>query len=110
MTDLEYRNLKKKSLDELRAMAHQFSEGVSLLKREQIIELLCKNLGISKTVHAEGLDVGAVKRQIKDLKTQRQSHLEAKDAKALKRTRRHIHALKRKIRRAAVETARHAGH
>jgi hypothetical protein len=91
-------------------MAKDYTEGVALLKKEQLIDLLCKELGISKQVHAEGINVGAVKRQIRELKVHRQQVLEAKDGKALKRTRRKIRGLKRKIRKAAVETARHAGH
>jgi hypothetical protein len=110
MTELEYRDLRKKSLDELRDMASQYTEGVALLKKEQLIELLCTELGIKKKVQAEGVDIPAIKQQIRALKVKRQEFLEGKDGVHLKRTRRKIRALKRRIRKGVVEATRHAGH
>ncbi|MGD8396942.1 MAG: hypothetical protein PVF43_15845 [Candidatus Eiseniibacteriota bacterium] len=109
-TNLDYLTLKKKSLDELREMAKEHAEGVSLLKKEQLIDLLCKELDISKQIHAEGIDVSKIKRQIRQLKAERQEHMEQKNTEALRRSRRKIRGLKRRIRKAAIETAKHARH
>ncbi len=49
-----------------------------------------------------GVDKGALKAQIRELKAKRDAALEAHDPTALKRIRRKIHRLKHKIRAATV--------
>jgi hypothetical protein len=50
----------------------------------------------------KGLDKAPIKKQLRELKASREEALAAHDRKKLKDVRRHIHGLKRAIRRASV--------
>jgi hypothetical protein len=74
------------------------------MRKAQLLEHICKHLNIQMQEHHDvvGIDKGTIKRQIRELKQQRNAALEAHDHQELKRVRRHIHKLKRRIRRAIV--------
>ena len=103
-----YEELHAMTVAQLREVAegleHDELHGFKTMHKEDLLSALCKALGIEAHVHHEvvGIDKAAVKAQIRDLKVQRSSALEAKDSVELKRIRRKIHRLKRKIRKATV--------
>ena len=78
--------------------------GYATMHKDQLVTALCEALGIEAHAHHEvvGIDKGAVKTRILQLKTERNAALEAKDHKQLKLVRRRILRLKRKIRKATV--------
>jgi hypothetical protein len=96
--------LKKKNVDDLRKIAEEAGvQGFTQMNKEHLIPEICKALGIeAREQHvAHGIGKAKVKAQIKELKAQRDSALEAKDHAALKKARRQIHKLKHKLRAAA---------
>ena len=103
-----YDELKKKTVAQLReiadAMDHEKVQGYKTLHKDDLVQLLCKALGIDAHEHHEvvGIDKAAIKTRIKALKDKRQAALEAKDTKQLKWARLNIKRLKHKIRRATV--------
>lgn len=104
MADFTYQDLKHKTVDELRDIAHEHIEGSSQMRKDEIIEALCEKLNIEMKAHLEvvGIDKAAIKTKIADLKQKREAALEAKDSAELKKIRRKIHRLKREIRRHMV--------
>jgi hypothetical protein len=98
--------LRKKTVAELRKIAdevqHEAVKGHSQMHKDVLLAALCTALGIETRKHheASGIDKGAVKAQIKDLKKQRDTALSAHDHVQLKSVRRKIHDLKRAIRKA----------
>ena len=103
-----YEELKKKTVADLREIAkdidHEVLKGRSTMHKEQLLKALCKALGIDDHEHHEtvGINKRQLKAQIKELKVERETALEARDHKKLKLTRRKIHRLKRTIRRSTV--------
>ena len=106
---MEYSDLKHKTVTELREIAHEYDdiEGAIGMKKEVLIDALCKKLGIEK-VHAlpTGLGRHALKERIQALKNKRNEALAAHDPKALKRTRTLIRRTKHRL-RDVIEKARH---
>jgi len=101
---MDWHELEKKKVDELRELAkeHAHEVGTSGLRKDQLVEIVAKALGIEKPhLVAEGINKTAIKRKIRALRTEVTAALEAKDHAAAKKTRRRIHRLKRRIRRAA---------
>jgi len=102
-----YEELKKKTVDDLRAIAkeidHEAVRGYSQLKKEHLIPALCKALGIDAREHhvAHGIGKAKVKAEIRALKVERDKFLEARDSRGLKQVRRKIHRLKHRLRAAA---------
>jgi hypothetical protein len=106
---MDYHQLHKTRVVELREMAAKYGvEGVSAMKKEQIVDFLVGKLGIDRHAHgALGLNKATVKKQLHDLKSERDKAITAHDRKALKQARRKRHRLKREIRRAIARAAAH---
>jgi len=105
---MDFHQLHKTRVIELREMAAKYGvEGVSAMKKEQLVDFLAAKLGIDRHAHgALGINKAAVKKQLHDLKQKRDEAIAAHDAKALKLARRKRQRLKREIRRAIVRAAR----
>jgi len=105
---MDWHALEKMKVDDLREMAKEKTdlEGVTGLKKEDLVEALAAKLGIEKPhkVIEAGLGKRKIKAEIRALKEHRNSAVEAHDAKELKRVRRRIHGLKRKLRKLAHVT------
>jgi hypothetical protein len=103
-----FEELRGKTAAQLKEIAkgieHEALKGYSTLHKEQLIEALCKALGVEAREHHEvvGIDKGRIKAQILKLKAKRDEALKARDSKKLKVVRRNIRILKRRIRRATV--------
>jgi hypothetical protein len=103
-----YDELKHSTLAQLKEIAkemdHEAVEGFTQMNKDHLLQALCKALGIEMHMHHEvlGIDKSSIKKQIKELKVERNKALEAHDHKQLKDVRRQIKKLKHKIRRATV--------
>jgi hypothetical protein len=103
---MDFHELKTLTIAQLRERAEGIEglTGYTQMRKSQLLELICKHLNIQMHEHHDvvGVNKGAIKRQIRELKHQRDAALEAHDEEQLRRVRRHIHKLKRRIRRATV--------
>ena len=103
-----YEELSAMTVAQLRDLAHEMEgeevQGYSTMHKEELLPKLCQALGIEAHVHHEvvGIDKGAVKAKIAELKQERARALSEGDSRRLKISRRRIRRLKRKIRRATV--------
>ncbi len=104
-----YDELKGKTVVQMREIAeglgeHDALHGYTTMHKEELLVALCAALGIEAHEHHEvvGIDKGAVKSKIRELKKQRDALIEAKDSKQLKVVRARIRRLKRKIHKATV--------
>ena len=108
---LTYDELKHKKVDELREIAkgieHEAVKGYTQLNKEHLLEAICKALDIDMHVHKHvaGLNKGALKKKIRQLKSKRDELLSSKSfsKNELKDIRRDIHHLKNKLRRSMVK-------
>ena len=106
--DYTYDDIKHKTVAQLREIAkdidHEAVQGYTQLHKDQLIEAICKALGIETHAHHEvvGVDKTAIKARIRQLKVERDEVLAAKDRKKLKPILRKIHRLKRQIHKATV--------
>ena len=106
--EYSFEELGKKTAAELREIAagidHELLHGYTLMHKEQLLQALCKALGITAHAHhaVVGIDKGNIKAQIRELKSQRVGAQQAHDKKEVKRIRRRIRRLKHKIRKATV--------
>ncbi len=100
---MDYERLRKLTVVKLREEAHKFPDvkGVSGMKKEQLLELLCEKLGISpdKKPEAIPIDKGVLKRKIHELKALRSEALEKKEHKDAALYRKRIHVQKRRLRK-----------
>jgi len=103
---MDFHELKTLTIAQLRERAEGIEglTGYTQMRKSQLLELICKHLNIQMHEHHDvvGVNKGSIKRQIRELKHQRDAALEAHDQEQLRRVRRHIHKLKRQIRRATV--------
>jgi hypothetical protein len=103
---MDFHELKTMRIAQLRKVAEGIEglTGHTQMRKPQLLELICQHLNIQMHEHHEvvGINKGAIKTQIRALKHQRDAALEAHDSEELRRVRRHIHKLKRQIRRATV--------
>lgn len=103
-----YRELKKKTVAQLREIAagieHEAVKGYTQLNKEHLLEALCKALDIDMFEHHKvmGINKTVIKAKIKELKKKRDEALAVRNRGEHKNILRHIHQLKRKIRKAAV--------
>lgn len=98
---MELKELQKKTVGELREMATQYEdlEGVTGMKKETLIDVLCQKLGIERKHHLpNGLGRDAMKMEIRALKKRRDEALAAHDHAALKRTRTLMRRAKHRLR------------
>ena len=99
-----YHDLKGKTILELRDIAkevqHDAVQGFSQMNKEHLLPALCRALGVDMHEHhdVKGIDKAAIKAKMRELKSQRDTALEAHDADRLKAVRRQIHGLNRQIR------------
>jgi DNA polymerase/3'-5' exonuclease PolX len=99
-----YHDLKLKTVAELRELAkdlkHDAVQGYSQMNKEHLLPALCRALNIDMLEHHEavGVDKGAIKAHMRQLKVERDRALEAHDHPSLKNIRRQLHALNRQIR------------
>jgi hypothetical protein len=101
---MDFHELQKTRVTDLRAMMKEQLpdvQGVTAMKKDQIVDLLADKLGIEKPHKhvAAGLGKRAIKAEIRELKSKRQAALEAQDAQELRKYRRLIHRRKRRLRR-----------
>jgi len=100
-----YEQLSKMTVAELRKIAdgieNENLKGHMVMHKEQLLPLLCNALGIETHAHHHviGIDKSAIKLEIRKLKVERSATIEKHDYKHLREIRRHIHDLKRKIRK-----------
>ena len=99
--------LKKKTVAQLRELAkgidHDDLKGHSVMHKHELLRALSKALNIAHEHHeVVGLNKGAIKAQIRELKTKRDEALGVADHARLKEVRRKIHRLKRMIHKATV--------
>lgn len=105
---LTYEELKHKTVAELRDMAagldHPAVKGHTQMNKEHLLDALCEALSIPKHTHhdAKGVDKAALKQQIRELKKQRDSAIQAHDQTQIKAVRRQIHDIKVKLHRATA--------
>lgn len=103
-----YNQLKHTKIADLRDIAkgldHEAVQGYTQMNKDQLLEALCTALDVDTHEHHDvvGIDKGAVKKQIRELKAKRDEALNAHNRKELKTVRREIHRLKRTLRRATV--------
>ncbi len=105
MPDYTFADLKKKNVTQLRDIAKEIGiDGSSQMNKEHVLEKICEKLHIDMHVHHEvvGVDKAAIKKQIRELKKERDKYLEEKNGEALRLVRRRIKRLKTKLRSAAV--------
>jgi DNA-binding IclR family transcriptional regulator len=90
--------------DVAQGVEHEAVAGYSTMHKEDLLKALCTAFGIEAHVHHEvmGIDKGAIKARIRELKLERAEAINSGNGKELKRIRRQIHRLKRSIRRATV--------
>ena len=100
-----YHELKEKTIEDLREIAkgvenHDAVQGYSQMNKQHLLPALCKALGIDTREHHDvvGIDKGAIKAKMRELKKKRAAAIEAHDHDALKSIRRHMHSLNRQIR------------
>ena len=105
---VDWHELTKKRVADLREMMQEHLPevtGITQMKKDQLLELLSEAMGIEKPHKVvTGLDKGAIKARLRDLKTKREAALAAGDKRDLHRRRREINRLKRKLRKAAKLT------
>ena len=105
-----YEELKKKTIEDLRAIAKDLPEesvkGYTQMNKDHLLPALCKALGIEVHRHphhdAVGIDKAKLKARMHLLKAEKEKAIEAGDAARLKAIRREYHHLNRKIRAASV--------
>ncbi len=103
-----YEELSKMTVAQLREVAkgidHEAVRGYSTMHKEHLLPAVCEGLGIETHAHHEavGINKSRIKKQIRELKAERDKALEAHDPVKLKQTRREIRSLKRKIRKAIL--------
>jgi len=102
---MDWHDLEKMKADALRELGKEKTdlEGLSGMKKDQLVEELAAKLGIEKPhkrIEA-GLGKRKIKAEIKALKQHRDEAIQAKNADELRRVRQRMHGLKRKLRRMA---------
>jgi len=100
---MEYEELEKMTLVKLREEAMKFPDvkGVSAMKKEQLIELLCRKLGIEKKKRPQALPLNKteIKERIRELKAKKREALASGDYGKAAFYRRRIHSYKHRLRK-----------
>ena len=106
---MEFKELQKLTVVKLREMTGEYEDikGASAMTKDQLLNVLCEKLGIQHEVHVEvveGVDKTALKKRIKEFKTQAAAAAVNGDRAAARRLRRKAHHTKRKLRKSIVVT------
>jgi hypothetical protein len=110
---LDYKQVAKMTAAQLRDQLAQYPEisGVSAMKKEKLVELLCGKLGIDRHAHgAVGIDKTAIKQRIRALKKERDAAMAAKDAAKLVTVHHALHKQRHLLRRAVKMADTAAAH
>jgi len=103
---MDFHELRVMTIEQLREVAQGIEEltGSTQMRKHELLKQICERLNIQMHEHHDvvGIDKGAIKRQIRELKDKRDAALEERAYDDLRRVRRKIHRLKRQIRRATV--------
>ena len=103
-----FEELKKQKVGDLREIAknldHEVLHGYTTMHKNDLLMALCTALRIETHEHHDvvGINKGVIKAEIRQLKTQRDELLQARDHRELKKIRRKMHHLKRRIREATI--------
>jgi len=103
---MDFHELHRMTVAQLRETAKGIEglTGYTQMRKDQLLKEICQHLNIDMHEHHEviGVDKQTIKAKIRELKAQRAEALERGDIEIRRRTRRRIHQLKRKLRRAMV--------
>jgi hypothetical protein len=100
---VDLKTIQKMTADKLRDELTKYPDvtGVSALKKDKLVALLCDKLGIDMHAHAAAaIDKTAIKKAIRALKKERDAATVAKDLKHATEIRHKIHREKHRLRRA----------
>ena len=103
-----YESLSALTAAQLRELGHTIDhpdmKGIATIHKDKLVLLICHALGIEAHTHHQvvGIDKSKVKQEIRALKHERDSALEAKDAARLHEVRDKLHDLKRLLRKSIV--------
>jgi hypothetical protein len=101
---ITYEELKTKTVAELRDLAKGISHdavlGYTQMHKDQLLRALCRALGIDSHEHHQvvGIDKSTLKAQMRALKKERDTALEAHDREQLALVRRKLHRLNHQLR------------
>jgi len=106
--DYTYEKLSVMTAVQLRELGHSLKhpdlEGIATIHKDKRLPMLCKALGIEAHPHhqAVGIDKTKIKQEIRALKRERDSALEAKDLAKVRDLREKVHDLKHLLRKSIV--------
>ena len=101
---MDWHELEKKKIDDLRAMAkdRELVDAVAGLSKADLVAKLAESMGIPRPHKViEGTEKASIKQRIQQLKSERDQALADGDRERMRRTRREIHHQKRVLRRMA---------
>jgi hypothetical protein len=110
---VDYKTIAKMTAVQLREQLAKYPDvtGVSAMKKDKLVDLLCGKLGVEKHAHGTvAVDKTAIKKKIRDLKKQRDEAMAAKDAKQLATVHHEIHKQKHALRQAVKQAEMAAAH
>jgi len=100
---VDLKSIQKMTADKLREELSQYPDltGLSALKKDKLVALLCQKRGIDMHAHAAAaIDKTSIKQVIRALKKEREAATAAGDSKRATEIRHKIHHEKHKLRRA----------
>lgn len=101
---MDYKTISKMTAVQLREqLAAQYPDvtGVSAMKKDKLVEVLCSKLGIDRHSHAAAsIDKTAIKQAIRQLKKDRDAAMGSKDGKKMAEIHHAIHKQRHMLRRA----------
>jgi hypothetical protein len=99
---MDFHELRVMTIAQLREVAEGVEglTGYTQMRNNELLAHICRHLNIPMHDQHEvvRIDKSTIKRQIRELKHQRDAAIAAHDRGELERVRRHIHRLKRRIR------------
>ena len=108
---MDYQAVRKMTAVQLRERLAPDIAGVSAMKKDQLVDLLCKKLGIVPHAHATAaIDKTKIKQQIRGLKKERDTAMAGHDHAKLAELRHKIHKQRHLLRRAVKEADIAAAH
>jgi DUF438 domain-containing protein len=105
---MNYQDLEKMTVVKLREEASKLEDvkGVSGMKKEELIHLLCEKLSIPRPESkVEGVDKSRLKTKMRELKKRREEAVRNHDHQTLAEIRRRIRVYKRSLRKHTVKSA-----